>query len=68
MNQAFSEFAIHAALFLLGTLVCHTITDYFTSRLNTKLYKANKIHEFFVSIGFDQILHYVQLFGLYLLL
>ncbi len=59
---------ICAAAFVLGTLVCHTITDYFTSRLNTRLFKANKIHEFFVSIGFDQILHYVQLFGFYLIL
>lgn len=50
------------------TFVCHWITDYFTSRLNTSLYKTNRIHEFFVSIGFDQVLHYVQLLLTYLLL
>lgn len=55
-------------VFLIITYMCHWITDYFTSRLNTLLWKKNAVHNFFVSIGFDQILHYVQLFGLYLLL
>lgn len=50
------------------TFICHFITDFFTSRLNTKLYKNNKIHEFFISVGFDQFLHYLQLFITYWLL
>lgn len=82
----------HMMIFFLPiTFYFHTITDYFTSRLNSKLwakveyYKALKIsdgnnqdyydgrigksiHNFFVSIGFDQILHYVQLFTTYYLL
>lgn len=49
------------SLFIIITFIAHTITDYFTSRLNTSLYKKNKIHRFFISIGFDQVLHYVQL-------
>lgn len=44
------------------TFAAHTVTDYYTSRLNSKLWKEGKRHEFFVSIGFDQVLHYVQLF------
>lgn len=44
------------------TLFCHTITDFYTSKLNAKLWNSNKRHLFFVSIGFDQILHYIQLF------
>jgi hypothetical protein len=48
--------------FYLITFIAHTITDFFTSRLNSKLWREKKNHEFFVSIGFDQILHYVQLF------
>jgi len=48
-------------LFPAITFVCHWITDYFTSRLNSKLWLDGKVHLFFVSIGFDQILHYIQL-------
>ena len=47
--------------FPLVTFVCHTITDYFTSRLNSKLYAKGDVHNFFVSIGFDQWLHAAQL-------
>lgn len=43
------------------TFVCHWITDYFTSRLNTSLHKKGDIHNFFVSVGADQVYHYVQL-------
>jgi len=55
-------------LFFGITLVCHTITDYFTSRLNSKLWEQGKVHNFFVSIGFDQLLHYFQLLLTYYLL
>lgn len=48
-------------LFTLITFICHTITDYFTSRLNSKLWAEGKVHLFFVSIGFDQLLHFTQL-------
>jgi hypothetical protein len=47
------------------TFIAHTITDYFTSRLNSKLWEQGKVHNFFVSIGFDQVLHYLQLFLTY---
>ena len=51
--------------FCIITFVVHTITDYFTSRLNSKLWSAGKVHYFFVSVGFDQVLHYGQLFLTY---
>jgi hypothetical protein len=54
--------------FSIITFIFHTITDYFTSRLNSKLWTKGDVHNFFVSIGFDQILHYVQLFLTYQLL
>jgi hypothetical protein len=54
--------------FLPITFVCHTITDYFTSRLNSKLWAKGDTHNFFVSVGADQVLHYVQLFLTYYLL
>lgn len=51
----------HALLFGAITFVSHFITDYFTSRANTKLWKSGNVHNFFVGIGFDQWLHAVQL-------
>lgn len=50
-----------AMFFSLITFLCHTYTDYFTSRFNSELWKNNMVHEFFVSIGADQVLHYLQL-------
>lgn len=52
-----------ALVFALGTFILHTATDAITSRINKRLYEKGKTHEFFVSIGFDQILHYAQLFA-----
>ena len=51
--------------FSIITFFAHTITDYFTSRLNSKLWSEGKVHYFFVSVGFDQVLHYGQLFLTY---
>jgi len=52
-------------LFAPITFIVHTITDYYTSRINSQLHADGKIHEFFVAIGFDQVLHYIQLFITY---
>ena len=57
---------VTASLSFVGiTFVAHTITDYFTSRLNSRLWASGQVHNFFVAVGFDQILHYVQLFLTY---
>jgi hypothetical protein len=61
-SQPTQWYVIHALLFGLITFICHTLTDYFTSRLNAKLWAKGDTHNFFVSVGFDQVLHYVQLF------
>jgi hypothetical protein len=53
-------------LFLLVTFVAHTITDYFTSRLCKKYFSKQDYHNGFVVVGFDQILHYLQLFLTYI--
>jgi len=47
------------------TFIAHTITDFFTSRINSSLWKMGKVHYFFVSVGFDQFLHFAQLFLTY---
>lgn len=59
---------IFGLMFSCITFICHWITDYFTSRLNSKLWAKGDVHNFFVSVGFDQVLHYVQLFTTYYLI
>jgi len=51
--------------FMIVTLFAHTIQDYFTSKLNARLYAEGKNHLFYVSLGFDQFLHACQLFLTY---
>lgn len=57
--------------FPIITFVFHTITDYFTSKIVSKRfanqYYGSPIPNFgaFTIIGFDQVLHYVQLFLTY---
>lgn len=48
-------------LFPLITFITHTIIDYITSRETKKLWENKKTHDFFVVIGFDQLLHVTQL-------
>lgn len=54
--------------FVLITFLAHTITDYFTSKIVSKKFNKNQLGSSipnlgaFSVIGFDQVLHYVQLF------
>jgi uncharacterized membrane protein YesL len=50
-------FLYFGPLFALFAGVFHFPIDYITSRITSKLYKKNKIHEFFVVIGLDQAVH-----------
>lgn len=50
------------------TFIFHTFTDYYTSRVNAQLYSEGKTHQFFVSVGFDQLLHFAQLIITYQIL
>lgn len=54
--------------FIPITFICHTATDYFTSRLSSRYWEEGKVHNFFVVIGFDQVLHYIQLYGTFFIL
>ena len=60
--------------FMIITFVAHTITDYFTSKFVSKKFERKEfgspIPNFggFTYIGFDQVLHYVQLILTYKIL
>jgi hypothetical protein len=43
------------------TFWCHFTQDWITSRINSRLWAAKKVHWFFVGIGADQLLHTFQL-------
>jgi hypothetical protein len=66
----FFHCVIYWAIFWFGTFnfiyafllaLIHFPIDYITSRLNSKLYAEGKIHEFFISIGFDQWIHFATI-------
>lgn len=47
--------------FLAITFAAHFGIDYVTSRINKRLWEKKDVHNFFVSVGFDQFLHIIQL-------
>lgn len=51
------------ALFTMFNGSLHFITDYFTSRWTSKLYAKQDWHNFFVVVGFDQMIHQFTLAG-----
>ena len=44
--------------FVLANGILHFCIDAVTSRITSLLWKKQKVHEFFVVIGFDQFLHF----------
>lgn len=57
-----------AFYFALITFVLHYITDYGTSRIASGFFNKGDYHNGFVVIGFDQIMHYLQLYYTFKLL
>lgn len=61
-------------IFWIITISLHTITDYFTSRIVSKKFANQEYGSSipnigaFTIIGFDQVLHYIQLFLTYYIL
>jgi len=50
-------------LWAIGNGIIHFGVDYVTSRINTYLWNKGRVHDFFVMVGFDQLIHYGCLFG-----
>lgn len=55
-------------IFVSTTFVFHTFQDYFTSRWVKYYFDKKNLHNGFVVIGIDQMLHYGQLILTYVLL
>jgi hypothetical protein len=51
-----------AFIFAVITFICHFITDYCTSRIGKPFWEAKDYHNGFVVVGFDQMLHFLQLY------
>jgi len=47
--------------FVALNFILHFITDYITSRITSRLWAKQDIHNFFVVIGLDQLIHQLTL-------
>jgi hypothetical protein len=55
-------FKLYSAFtFSFITFVFHYMTDWITSRVGKPFWKNDDFHNGFVVVGFDQLLHYIQL-------
>lgn len=50
-----------ALVFTVVTFIFHWITDFITSRIGKPFWDKGDFHNGFVVVGFDQVLHYIQL-------
>lgn len=50
---------------IILNMLLHFIVDYCTSRWTSKLWGGQEIHNFFVIIGLDQVIHFTCLFVSY---
>jgi hypothetical protein len=51
-----------ALYFATITFVAHWCTDFITSRIGKPFWDKGDYHNGFVVVGFDQVLHYIQLY------
>jgi hypothetical protein len=54
-----------ALAFTFATFFFHFTTDWITSRIGKPFWEKNDYHNGFVVVGFDQVLHYIQLICLF---
>ena len=63
-----APFLLFGIRFAAITFVAHLVTDYWTSKGTTLLWKADERHWFFCLIGLDQAIHITTLIVTYLYL
>ena len=51
------DWSILVVSYVVVNMILHWITDYFTSKWSSKLWKKGDVHNFFVVIGLDQLIH-----------
>lgn len=62
------EFHLHTYFwFFIFIFSTHWLTDFITSKFSSKYFGKGDYHNGFVVIGFDQVLHYIQLLSAYYL-
>jgi len=57
----------NSCYFALITLFAHFFTDAITSNITKPYFEKQDYHNGFVVVGFDQMLHYLQLYFIYVL-
>ena len=65
---SFTDIFIESLVFTIITFICHFGTDYITSRISKKFFAKDDYHNGFVVVGFDQLLHAIQLIYTYIIL
>jgi hypothetical protein len=68
LNFGYFQHLSYAIGYVVLNAVAHFFTDYVTSRASSSLYEKEEFHDFFVVIGFDQLLHYLTLIVTFMLL
>lgn len=59
---------ISLILFFVITYITHFITDFIVTMINSNFLMKNGRHKYFVSIGLDQLIHYMTMFVTIILL
>ena len=62
VKSLFDLSLLDVLMFGMITFISHYTTDYITSRIGKPFWSKNDLHNGFVVVGFDQVLHYIQLY------
>lgn len=59
---------IYSFCFATITMLSHALTDFITSNISKEFFDKKDFHNGFVVVGFDQMLHYIQLLLTFMIL